>query len=392
MAAIRLAVVLTLCTALNARAAGAQAKGAGGNQNANSAAGAGGAAQVATPNPDFVDSPPVTAWFRSSGDSLIGHVQLLVNNAKAPAFRIAAGFIARDERDTIVAMTVDGNAASIDSNAVQPVALTVVLQRRDLPAGGQLLLTFDGAPGGKVVTKLIALHLVMTSPAASAQMTLVTLALAFLAVVIAFARRKNRDTTLSSPMGPAHWDFKATWASNITVFGTIVTSVLSFTALPADTRYLTHAQYLSMSLLWTLVIALAPAVYSFLRTPAIQPVPEAAASAAPDYDGYVGGFLIAALFTLWAVFGQLATLGYLVVELGGVHLIPPLALWSFEALLGFVALGLLVYGYRSVIDTIAYQAAAEVPRQANVRRAQKAFAENVAAPPLPTRRPAWHPL
>jgi hypothetical protein len=327
----------------------------------------------AAPLLDVIDQQPVSVWFATSaGKALTAHVTLLLSN-KGPTVVVTPALAAHDASDGVVTGLVQPAMVRLDSNTVVPVRFTISLAGDALPQLAQLAFTVVTEPGGRALLKPVQLRVLAANPPAFFFLILPGFAAALVIVTIAYSRRRQ-SARFSTPMGPPQWDFKATWASNITVVGSVLTSLLAFSALPNETGHLSRSAYMAMGLLWTLVIALAPALYNFFRVP-VAANPGAAAGDAPAYDGCVGGFLLACVFTLWAVFGQLATLATLFDELEPAHLVPMYAVELFWLLLALITVGLAFYAFRTVEDTIDSQR--DGARTSALRE---------------TARPAWHPL
>ncbi len=118
---------------------------------------------------------------------------------------------------------------------------------------------------------------------------------------------------LGNSMGPAEWDFSKSWASTFTVVGAGLSTILSAKGVvPDKTQILPNAAYAALSLSFGLMVVLAPFVYVSMS----KPVGSAAAPAgSPQYQGSVVSFLLATLFTVWGVGGQMVTILLLLYEI-----------------------------------------------------------------------------
>ncbi len=140
----------------------------------------------------------------------------------------------------------------------------------------------------------------------SANTALVLASLALAAVLVVAARA-------TSGPGPANgidfpqWDFSKSWASNLTVVGAILGTVLSGKVLPARTVVITPDGYTALSLLFGILVVLAPFLYTAFRKG--RPTPTG-----PEFAGRNVGFLVASAVTIWAVCGQIATIGLVLYE------------------------------------------------------------------------------
>jgi len=80
--------------------------------------------------------------------------------------------------------------------------------------------------------------------------------------------------TFKTPMGTPTWDFSQSWAANLTVIGGALTTLLSFTGLPNQGRFMTKTAYLRLGVLFTAMLVLAPPLFNFLRRPISVPIPD----------------------------------------------------------------------------------------------------------------------
>jgi hypothetical protein len=132
---------------------------------------------------------------------------------------------------------------------------------------------------------------------------------AFLVVRRCWVRIPHRWAVLLRLMGPVGWDFSTSWASNITVVGAVLGTVLSASVLPHETHYISKDGYTILNLLFGIIVVAAPFVFSATRIAKVTP------GAVPKFKGLVLGFLAACLFTLWGVLGELATVGLIFREI-----------------------------------------------------------------------------
>lgn len=125
-----------------------------------------------------------------------------------------------------------------------------------------------------------------------------TAGVTILAVLLALCLRPGAFTmTMEEPS----WSFSSSWATNITLVGGLLGTVLWSVELPTDTAYLAYKVYVGYNLLFVLMILVAPLLYICVST-----------STKPS--GNPIGFLLAGALTEWAVVGQLATVMFLLLE------------------------------------------------------------------------------
>jgi hypothetical protein len=141
-----------------------------------------------------------------------------------------------------------------------------------------------------------------------------SLGLAFLVTLICAAWifiRKN--VKLTAPLGSVELDFSKSFASTLTAVGAILGTIISAGVLPEQTVNLSKTGFTGLNLTFGLAIVVSGVVYSMVQ----RIVPDD--DAAPKewkLKGFVLPFLMAALITLWAVFGELWTMWLLLGELG----------------------------------------------------------------------------
>lgn len=360
------------------------------------------ATQLASPAlVDVVDDgKPIDLWLAQQGDSLVGDIGIsFINRGDQPTTVVA--YIVASTAGASPAITVKAIPEALPPRRPLTTRLSVSIAGSDLPASASLVLRADaGAQSTFLSTRPI--HAAFKD---SLVLRLGLIAISVLAIVtmlVGFCSRRDKDKIKwDSHMGGPEWDFKSSWASNITIIGAVITTVLSFSGLPDVTKHLSRATYESISLLWTLVITLSPAIYNFLRRQTLDLNATLQANASPIYHGLVIGFLLASGFTLWAVFGQLGTLAFLLDELRPVHLLPDLGVYLFWVLLFAISCGLCYYGFASVVDTLAQLSVAndERPRTKThidnkVASLDRATTPRVAYDRLASamKRPVWHPL
>src|SRR5262245_35838666 len=107
-------------------------------------------------------------------------------------------------------------------------------------------------------------------------------------------------------LGPVSWSFTDSWATTLTTVGAVLGTILaSSRALPETTTLLTRAGFAGLSLFFGFLVLLSPLLYRAF----------AHFTNAPQYQGFVGVFVVACATTAWGVMGQLATALLLVQEM-----------------------------------------------------------------------------
>jgi hypothetical protein len=141
-------------------------------------------------------------------------------------------------------------------------------------------------------------------------------ALSCATVMVLIAARRAGVLTLQGlreRMGPTGYDFSTSWASTITVVGALLGTLLSSGFLPKATRLLPTETYAALSILFGFLVVLAPFIYRTASRP--MDVTTTLGTSETQYQGYVLGFLLATLVTVWAVLGELLTMLLLFDEL-----------------------------------------------------------------------------
>ena len=120
---------------------------------------------------------------------------------------------------------------------------------------------------------------------------------------------------LNDRMGGLKWDFQDSWASNFTVVGAVLVTVLTSasTVAPNQMLLITSSQYAATSLLFAVVVVVGAVSYSATCRPTKVDLPTGGTDV--QQQGWVWSFLVAALLTLWAVLGQVLAVVLLVLEM-----------------------------------------------------------------------------
>jgi len=146
------------------------------------------------------------------------------------------------------------------------------------------------------------------------------------------------------PFGPIalKWDFSSSWASNLTALGAILGVVLGKVTLPKDTVLVNHDGYITLSLFFGALVVISPFLYTALRTGTASA--GGPSFAAADYRV----FLLACVLTIWAVLGQVGTLGGVLYELQHVDQLALGAVIPLLCALGVAVAGALWYSFETV--------------------------------------------
>src|SRR5262249_35260574 len=133
----------------------------------------------------------------------------------------------------------------------------------------------------------------------------------------------------------------------VTVAGAILGTVLSANVLPATTAVVVSPNgYTALSLLFGSLVVLAPLLFTALRVG--KPDPKA-----PQYIGRGFAFLVASSVTLWAVLGELATVGLVLYEAQHAKALALGAVIPLWITIGAAMTLVAVYGFRTIRLTLA---------------------------------------
>ncbi|MDP9161436.1 MAG: hypothetical protein M3O09_14540 [Acidobacteriota bacterium] len=186
---------------------------------------------------------------------------------------------------------------------------------------------------------------------------------------------------LSLPMGSSQWSFTSSAATNLTVVGSLLGTVLASSALPEYPHYMTKQSYVVLSLLFAVLAGLSPVVYNFFCKPV---GPNKDNPQLLDFQGWVWLFLAADALTVWAVAGQLSTLGLLFHEFAAKQHISGTSAWIACAVASMLFLSLLSYCARTAKFYISdHPLRVSADSLAEARREGNKEAIQTATPPPP---------
>jgi hypothetical protein len=233
---------------------------------------------------------------------------------------------------------------SVLAGAIQDLRLSLDVKESDLPASG-FVVVGTAAQNCTDSSKQQSQPFLIPSQSSPRNSCLIVLLTAGSALVVFVTVLLKFRSDLEKPMGSSEWSFSASAATNITVVGTLLTGVLVSTAVPDNPHYLTKQGYFVLSLLFGIVVSLAPIVYNFCCRPT-EPDP-----ANPQSLGFAGSvwlFLLSAAFTVWGIFGQLTTMSVMFQEFARRKTISQLSAWGEWVVAGSVAVSILFYCYRCI--------------------------------------------
>lgn len=288
-------------------------------------------------------STPVTFYPDPDGKKgLVGHIYVR-NDGATPLSEGSA---------TIYLFDLNGRSLGSQSNAyshlkappgaVQDLLLSLDVRDADLPVSGLVVVGADAA-NCQVSAKQAVQSFVIPSRASARNASWIVLLSAVAALVVFVIAVLVFWGGLTKPMGASEWSFSASAATNLTVAGTLLTGVLASSAVPEYPHYLTKQGYWVLSLLFGILASLAPVLYNFCCKPT---QPDSANPQSLDFQGSVWLFLLSAVVTVWAVFGQLATLSVMFREFAKRQVISDGSAWGECVVAVGVGVSLLVYCFR----------------------------------------------
>jgi hypothetical protein len=218
-------------------------------------------------------------------------------------------------------------AASIRANDVARLRLSLTSDRLDEDLAGRLVALAEGLAHASVALS-VGPEPNIVNGIDDALLIPLGVAVALFVVSLIIANRVTTDISKTVPM--VGFDFKTSFASTLTAVGAVLGTVVSAGVLPDKTTVLSKEAYASLNLLFGVAIVVAAVI-------------PAAWQKGQGKETKVGLFWMAAIITLWAVFGELLTLWLLVEELGQDQGFTATASAFFRLLLVTAAVALLVY-------------------------------------------------
>jgi hypothetical protein len=209
----------------------------------------------------------------------------------------------------------DGDGEAVTDVALEPATgealpagdvrryrLRLTGQAADDEASGQLVARADGfAPASIDLT--FGPEPVRAGVAPSL-LLLVLLVVAGLVVARRAVAAGIGDKSLRATLPDKDWDFSTGFGSTLVAGGGLLTIIVAAGVLPEETQAFSKAEYTALGLVFAAAIVVAGIVYAAFEI-----------EKDGTKHGSVWGFLTAAFVTVWATFGQLVLLGFLVGEL-----------------------------------------------------------------------------
>ena len=197
------------------------------------------------------------------------------------------------------------------------------------------------------------------APPTSAQADLINEIVVYsgIAAVIAVllgAAVSNRDFTWKDKLGPPDWSFSDSFATNVTVVGALLATILAANAIPKVPTTLPATSFATLDLFFGTLVLIAPVLFAALSgsETVIDPNDPDKKKKIAQKQGIVLGFLLAAIGTAWGAIGQVVTVFYLFREIEDAGFLPQIALQIFQAAFAVGAGAMILYLVRGVKATL----------------------------------------
>jgi hypothetical protein len=236
----------------------------------------------------------------------VATADLLIKNAGSDADSTRIRLFLEDGKEVSAAP----EAVAIDAGTVEPVSVEVDVSKQDL-SNGQLVIDdadTDDEPAS------VSFGVTWGESWRLWALILGALVLAFLTALLIYSVRsagqQDRYSLKKLLKETASWSFGDSFASTITLAGGTLGTVLAATDWLSDIApQFPSEEFLGLNLLFVALALLAPIAYTAFQKE------EQEAGKDVVYGTY-GGLIFAAILTLWAVFGEIGTLGVLLWSTG----------------------------------------------------------------------------
>jgi hypothetical protein len=305
---------------------------------------------------------PPTDLEKAHGQRATPAVYLYIKNESTTVATVLPEMSLKTQKGALVKAsfsTDTTDATTATDSVIVPSGISAIPARIILPAfrgGANGLLWF--AAKSSQGTILLAPRQVTIAGQNSGAVNLFWIAalVAPLCVALAYNRMKKRPG-LKDPVGSPKWDFTKSWANNVTVAASVISTTVLLALLVQEPVFLSKANYLALNALLVVLLAVAPAIFA-LRRRQTNSVP----GQDPEYSGTVSGFLLACGVTLSAVLGQLCIAVLLLEEMRWQDV-----LWSptgflFDGIVLATAAALIVYSFKAIPATLLAMANPPPPK------------------------------
>jgi hypothetical protein len=242
---------------------------------------------------------------------------------------------------------IEATPKKIGAFGVRSFAVKLTPTEADQTFTGSLVVRGSSAAPGTIALSLSPkkeapnwLYFLLFAPAVAALILVATRYCVFWVT-----QEASRRPKLSTPLGPVNWDLSKSWASNLTVVGALLGTILAAGVLPEETA-VTKSTYAGLNLFFGILILVSPLAYvAMQREKEVKVVREVTE---PQYRGTVFWFLAASTLTLWAVAGELGTVGFLFRDIRSAQSLPNVALVAMWVLVIAAVMLLVIYAWTSM--------------------------------------------
>lgn len=273
---------------------------------------------------DGSTSDEVSVWLRNASEKEV-----------TPSFRV----ILEDSDGKSVTSTVKVSGGTIAPLAGNDVARYRLQLEGGSKASGQLVAT---APALAPATVPLSLGEKSIADRGVNGALLIPLVAALVLIAVAFFT-VVKPVSLTAPLGTLELKFSESFASTLTTTGALLGTIISASVLPEETVIFSKEGFTGLNLIFGIAVVVAGLVYSAVQKPVWKDIKDEATKQERKLQGFVGPFLLAALITVWAVFGELWTLWLLVEELSQDSGFTGVAVIAVKVLLAGAALGMVPY-------------------------------------------------
>jgi hypothetical protein len=178
--------------------------------------------------------------------------------------------------------------------------------------------------------------------------------IAALIAVVLGAVVSDRAFRWNDKLGPPDWSFSDSFATNVTVVGALLATILAANAIPKVPTTLPATSFATLDLFFGTLVVIAPVLFAALSGSeiVIDPNDPHKKRMIAQKQGIVLGFLLAAIGTAWGAIGQVATVFYLFREIEDAGFLPQIALQIFQAAFAVGAAAMILYLVRGVRATL----------------------------------------
>jgi hypothetical protein len=333
---------------------------------------------------DFSDNQPLVLN-RATGDKFTATI--FIRNDTLVDENVSFSCFLLDDDGKSVTVPVEGLPTKLTAHAMTAVSLQLTASPKKVPLSGYLKFETNSESAESRVYKYRQLKIVQPLPSEKAScLVLIVMGISIAVFLISIFYLIVKKVAIGGRMGPATWSFGDSWGSNIGAGAALLSALLGFSAFPEQTAFLNKTAYISLGLIFGGLIILAPAVYNLFRSPALDN------SGNTKLEGYVFFFVLASALTVWGALGQLATAGFVVVELFHARAFSHSTMFSFLVVLGGVSLLLLYYALTTIWRTAELQSAIRIPpgEPAALRQKKEDFIRQLRKEDVSL--PKWHLL